>query len=340
MDRYEKSAEWIMKFGDDIIAEKKRKAGIIRNIAFSVSGVCAAALICFGIWKTPALQKPPEIPQLPEISAVTTTVAETAATEKGTVTTASNIATAEEKATAASDTSAADVQTTAATTEARPASSRPAGSMSVNTAVQPEVQTRAAETAQAIIVSITEKATTSTLPVATRLYPQGDGDLTTATDMPEVAPPPCTTTANSEVIELPSTPDDPYGIRAICREFGVIDIAPDHMPDGFKLVQLERDDQWYEKTLWFEYLNAENGSIELTYKDTKGNPPFQLITTETEGVIMKEINGYTFRYTYESSESTLFAEYTGESSAILIRIDGISQQEAERVITSISKGGT
>ena len=75
MDRFERRAQAIMERGDRIIADRQKKNTMIRRISFSVSGLCAAALIVIGIWKSPALHRVPEIPQLPET--VTTEAAET-----------------------------------------------------------------------------------------------------------------------------------------------------------------------------------------------------------------------------------------------------------------------
>ena len=50
MDIYEKSAKWLIKRGDAIISERKRKSAIIRKISFSVSGLCAAVIVCVGVW--------------------------------------------------------------------------------------------------------------------------------------------------------------------------------------------------------------------------------------------------------------------------------------------------
>ena len=58
MDKYEKCAESLMKLGDNIIAEKKRKATIIRKISFSISGLCAAIIVGVGIWHNQKLRTP------------------------------------------------------------------------------------------------------------------------------------------------------------------------------------------------------------------------------------------------------------------------------------------
>lgn len=56
MDKYRKSAEEIMRRGDAIIAEKKRRSVIYKRTAFAVSGLCAAIIAGVGIWNNPQLK--------------------------------------------------------------------------------------------------------------------------------------------------------------------------------------------------------------------------------------------------------------------------------------------
>lgn len=58
MDKYEKCAEALMKLGDSIIAEKKKRNSIIKRTAFSISGLCAAAIIgIFALHNVPSAPK-------------------------------------------------------------------------------------------------------------------------------------------------------------------------------------------------------------------------------------------------------------------------------------------
>lgn len=61
-DKYEKCAESLMKLGDSIIAERKRKIKIIRRISFSVSGFGAAILLSVNLFHAP-FGTPPDIRQ-------------------------------------------------------------------------------------------------------------------------------------------------------------------------------------------------------------------------------------------------------------------------------------
>lgn len=57
MDRFEKHAEYIMRRGDKILAEKEKKNKAIRRVSFSFAGVFAAIIVGFSAWKS----TPPEI---------------------------------------------------------------------------------------------------------------------------------------------------------------------------------------------------------------------------------------------------------------------------------------
>ena len=60
MDRFEKHAEYIMKRGDKILAEKATKVKMARRIAFSLSGVIITIISSYFIWKSvpPFYEKP------------------------------------------------------------------------------------------------------------------------------------------------------------------------------------------------------------------------------------------------------------------------------------------
>ena len=60
MNRLEKRAEEIMKRGDLIIAQRKRRAAIIRRTAFTASGLCAVLIAGIGIWNNSDLSGIPD----------------------------------------------------------------------------------------------------------------------------------------------------------------------------------------------------------------------------------------------------------------------------------------
>ena len=151
MDRYEKSAEFIMKRGDKIIAEKKhRRAVIMRSVALTLG---AAAIVGIGICAN-AL-KPPKKPtpsQSGIIIETETSLSETTATQASPSTTAT-------QSTTAKQTTAANHMITTAVSTAVTASS---------------VQ----QTAATHITAITSSSTAKTVPVVTSTA--GSEQLTTS----------------------------------------------------------------------------------------------------------------------------------------------------------------
>ena len=91
MDRFEKHAEYIMERGDRILAEKRRKASIIKRTAFSVSGLCAAIIVGVGIWHNSSIKTPPDIDHFSENNIITSTDVSSAITIPAIVTESSAV---------------------------------------------------------------------------------------------------------------------------------------------------------------------------------------------------------------------------------------------------------
>ncbi len=133
MDRYEKSAAFIMKRGDAAIAERKRrKAVILRSTAALTFGTAAALGICISlnVMKTPRKPAPASSGIItetgtsaaaPSTAAVTTSVRTSTASTASTVTTQTTAATSSATATSAST---AAVQTSETATSAVTTSER------------------------------------------------------------------------------------------------------------------------------------------------------------------------------------------------------------------------
>ena len=116
MDKYEKCAESLMKLGDSIIAEKRRKASIIKRTAFSVSGLCAAIIVGVGIWHNSSIKTPPDMDHFSENNIITSTDVSSAITPPAIVTESSavkavNSTTSQTKVTDTSETMTANVIT-------------------------------------------------------------------------------------------------------------------------------------------------------------------------------------------------------------------------------------
>lgn len=50
MKSYEDIAERVFKRGDEILRKRQKRTAFIKRTSFAVSGMCAAVLVCFGVW--------------------------------------------------------------------------------------------------------------------------------------------------------------------------------------------------------------------------------------------------------------------------------------------------
>lgn len=50
MKSYEDIAERVFKRGDEILRQRQKRTAFIKRTSFAVSGMCAAVLVCFGVW--------------------------------------------------------------------------------------------------------------------------------------------------------------------------------------------------------------------------------------------------------------------------------------------------
>ncbi len=54
-----KIAERVFEKGDEILAQRKKRAAKIRHITYAASGLCAAVIVCFGVWHFSSSSKKP-----------------------------------------------------------------------------------------------------------------------------------------------------------------------------------------------------------------------------------------------------------------------------------------
>lgn len=68
------------------------------------------------------------------------------------------------------------------------------------------------------------------------------------------------------VIELPTTPEDPYGIKGECARYGLEVEAPTYLPEGFYLWDVEEHENSIKKDIVFLF---QNGKVHLQFRYTK-----------------------------------------------------------------------
>ncbi|MCR4794378.1 MAG: hypothetical protein K5898_04260 [Ruminococcus sp.] len=163
---YKEMAEIVTREVDAILEKKEKRAARIKQVSLTVSGLCAAVLVCFGIWKLrPAIQEPKGFKDTDTVitteTATEITVTTTQTSPLSSTTTVKTKTTSTPKTTAAA-TSTAAIITTQRTTAAIP------------------IRTSSPDITTPIPVS-TRKITTTKAILTTTAHPS---DVTTKTTLP------------------------------------------------------------------------------------------------------------------------------------------------------------
>lgn len=136
-----------------------------------------------------------------------------------------------------------------------------------------------------------------------------------------------------DVIELPTSEDDPYGIIAECAKYDIYFETPHYIPDGFVLTDIDSNvNEDYANDVRFIYWNGEK-HFSISYKrywneaGSIGIPSDHYNISETtvngtHAIVSKEDNQYTIIYQKGKFVFFMFA-------------DGVPYDECEKIIESI-----
>lgn len=136
------------------------------------------------------------------------------------------------------------------------------------------------------------------------------------------------------VINLPTSEDDPYGIKAKCAEYDIYPMIPYYLPDGFKLTNCEENILSHSTDLRFFYEN-DNTKLILSYEAYKNSddiPPIG-IPTDTHNLQETEINGQTMYVLKEDNQFT--AAFLNDSIVYIITSNKLDYDECQKVVESM-----
>lgn len=139
-----------------------------------------------------------------------------------------------------------------------------------------------------------------------------------------------------KVIELPTTTDDPYGMKAKCAEYEMCPLTPTYIPEGFELSNLVVDELSSFTHIIFQY--KENG-MKLNfdfcqYNEGEEIPPI-CIPTDTYNIVEEEINGHTMYILKEDNQFT--AAFQEDNMVYAITAIDCNYDECQKVIESLAK---
>lgn len=139
-------------------------------------------------------------------------------------------------------------------------------------------------------------------------------------------------TTDKTKVELPTTPDDPYGIKAEAARYGLVVEAPTYLPEGFVLWQVEEHESSAAKQIRFLFQKDEVhlafSYAELYDMNAKAGIPsdhFNLEEIEVNGkpaITSKEDKQYSLIYYDGTMEYLMFS-------------DCLAYEECDKIVSSI-----
>lgn len=135
-----------------------------------------------------------------------------------------------------------------------------------------------------------------------------------------------------EVIELPTSEDDPYGIIAECAKYDIYPETPHYLPEGFELSMSTNNVSDYSNDVKLVYTKGkESITFDVTrYWDEVGQigiPSDKYNITETT------VNGYPAIISKEDNQFTL--AYQIDKTVIYIFTQDVDYAECDKIVASI-----
>lgn len=133
-------------------------------------------------------------------------------------------------------------------------------------------------------------------------------------------------------IHLPTTPDDPYGIKGFCARYGLDVEAPYYLPDGFYLWDVEEHENSAFKTISF-WFRSEKVHLQFSYTEFYDSNGGSKIPSDYFNLEEIEVNGHSAITSKEDGQYNLIC-YDGNLE-YLIFSDNLDYAECEKIVASI-----
>lgn len=136
------------------------------------------------------------------------------------------------------------------------------------------------------------------------------------------------------IIELPVSEGDPYGIKAKCAEYDIFPLTPHYLPEGFELVDFYADVNKSISDICFFYQKDEV-KLNITYTgyaDSEKTPAVG-IPTDTYNLQEVEVNGQTVFILKEDRQFT--ATFLNDRIVCVIFSNKLDYDECQKVIESM-----
>lgn len=138
----------------------------------------------------------------------------------------------------------------------------------------------------------------------------------------------------TEKIELPTSPEDPYGIIAECAKYELYPETPHYLPEGFVLENIEVFNEDVAKRLTFHYIK-NNETIAISYKELYDSNFKSGIPSDHFNLEEVQVNGKSAIISKEDGQFTLI--YYDDNVEYIIATNHLDYDECNKIVASIKK---
>lgn len=134
------------------------------------------------------------------------------------------------------------------------------------------------------------------------------------------------------VIELPTSEDDPYGIRAECAKYGLDVEVPTYLPEGFVLWDVDEHESIAEKivTFWFK---RDKIHLKFSYAELYNENAKMGIPSDEFNLEEIRVNGKSAITSKEDGQYNLI--YYDGNMEYFMTSDYLSYEECDKIVASI-----
>ncbi len=138
----------------------------------------------------------------------------------------------------------------------------------------------------------------------------------------------------SEVIKLPASENDIYGIKAKCAEYNVSPLTPSYLPNGFELADFSGVvcDKFTDLCFFYQKGNSRLNITYTKYNNSE-NVPNIGIPTDTYNLQETEINGRTMFILKEDNQFTV--TFLNDGIVYVIYSNQLEYDECQKIIESM-----
>lgn len=137
----------------------------------------------------------------------------------------------------------------------------------------------------------------------------------------------------NDVVELPTSENDPYGLIAECAKYGIYPETPHYIPDGFELEHTSSNaNENVSDMVRFIFKNG-NQSISFDFEVYKNDVGQIGIPSDHYNISETEINGYPAIVSKEDNQYTI--TYQKDKTVFFMFADGVPYDECEKIVKSI-----